>query len=136
MITREADYAIRIVLALARHAADPAPVSAEVVADEMAVPYRFVRKIAGKLVRAGLVASARGRFGGLRLARRASTLSLLDVLMAVDPETVTLNICLLDPRACRRTGTCVIHPRLASIQADLERSLASVTFASLVSKHS
>lgn len=134
MITREADYAIRIVLSLARHAPKPAPVSAESVSEEMAIPYRFVRKIAGKLVRAGIVRSLRGRTGGLRLARRPATISLLDVLYAVDPATVTLNLCLLDPSACRRMGLCAVHPHLAAIQTDLERALAAVSFAQLLPK--
>lgn len=130
MITREADYAIRIVLALARHT-DTAPVSAGAVSDEMGIPHRFVRKIAGRLVRAGLVRSLRGRAGGLRLARRPAAISLLDVLAAVDPASVTLNICLLDPRACRRAGLCEVHPHFASLQGALERGLASVSFAQL-----
>jgi Rrf2 family protein len=103
------------------------------VASEMDIPYRFVRKIAGRLVRAGLVRSARGRAGGLRLARRPTAISLLDVLSAVDPSSVTLNICLLDPRACRRVGACEVHPHFAAMQGDLERRLAAVSFAQLAS---
>jgi Rrf2 family protein len=133
MITRESDYALRIVLALARRSADPAAVPARSVSDEMDIPYRFVRKIAGKLVRAGIVRSMRGRAGGLRLTRRSSTLSVLDVLTAIDPAVVTLNLCLLNPRDCRRFGLCEIHPPLAAVQTQLERGLAAITFANLAS---
>jgi Rrf2 family protein len=131
MMTREADYAIRIVLALTRHAGEAGAVSAMPVAQEMDIPYRFVRKIAGKLVRAGIVRSTRGRAGGLRLARRPAALSVLDVLNAIDPAVVTLNLCMLDPRKCRRFGLCEIHSPLARVQTDLERSLAAITFADL-----
>lgn len=134
MITREADYAIRMVLCLTRHAADAAPVPASDISTEMEIPYRFVRKIAGRLVRSGLARSHRGKAGGLRLARRPSALSVLDVLTAIDPSAVTLNVCLLDPRSCRRLGHCEVHAPLARIQGDLERALAQVTFASLVDR--
>jgi Rrf2 family protein len=103
------------------------------VSAEMDIPYRFVRKIAGRLVRAGLVRGLRGRAGGLRLARRPAAISLLDVLAAVDASSVTLNICLLDPRACRRAGLCEIHPHFAAMQGELERRLAAVSFAQLAS---
>jgi Rrf2 family protein len=131
MITREADYAIRLVLCLARHGADAAPVPASGIAAEMEIPYRFVRKIAGRLVRAGLVRSVRGKAGGLRLARRPSALSVLDVLTVIDPSAVTLNVCLLDPRACRRVDHCEVHDPLAKVQSQIERALAGLTFAAL-----
>lgn len=131
MITREADYAIRIALALARRVGDTAVMSAEPISKEMDIPYRFVRKIAGKLVRAGIVRSTRGRAGGLRLARRPSALTVLDVLLAVAPASVTLNACLLDPRTCRRIGHCEVHGPLATVQAQIERGLAAITFADL-----
>jgi len=131
MLTRETDYAIRALLFLAR-GADGRPQSAAVIAEAMEIPYRFVRRILHKLGAAGLVSSARGKLGGLTLALQPEYISLLDITQAVDPDTVTLNLCLTDPVACSRTGRCVVHNELSRIQAILARELAAVSLADLV----
>lgn len=133
MITRETDYAIRAVLCLALHG-DEGAISTTTVATEMEIPYRFLRRILLRLVEEGLVVSTRGKQGGLRLARPAAAISLRDVVYAVDPETVTLNICLLDSESCSRAAYCVVHAELARIQALLNQQFADVTLASLVER--
>lgn len=131
MLTRESDYAIRALLYLARHT-EGAPQSAMVIAEAMDIPYRFVRRILLKLNNAGLVDSVRGKQGGLKLALIPAYISLLDIARAVDPQTVTLNLCLTEPDACRRSPQCVVHRELARVQAMIARELASISLADLV----
>ena len=129
MITREADYAIRAVLELA---ADASGRSAAVLARATAVPYPFLRRVLAKLIAAKLVLSLRGRTGGVRLARPAGKISLLDVAAAIDPATITLNSCLRDASTCARLRHCAAHTALARVQQELWRALAAVTFDQLV----
>ena len=68
-VSRRTDYAIRILLELAR--SDGAPVSVRALAETQDVPYAFARGIQRELVSAGLVESRRGALGGIMLARRA-----------------------------------------------------------------
>ncbi|MEI8242522.1 MAG: Rrf2 family transcriptional regulator [bacterium] len=131
MITREADYAIRAVLELAGGTSGR---SAAALARTAQVPYPFLRRVLGKLVAAGLVCSSRGRGGGVRLARPAAAISLLDVARAIDPDTVTLNACLREDGACCGLRRCAVHAALASVQRDLWRALAAVNFDSLASR--
>lgn len=53
------------------------------------LPRHFVAKIFQDLVRKGLLTSAKGRGGGFALARKPDTLSVADVVVAVDgPEAI------------------------------------------------
>ena len=128
MITREADYAIRAVLELASR---DAGCSAAELARATQVPYPFLRRVLQKLTAARLVATRRGRTGGVRLARASAAISLLDVARAIDPATITLNSCLRDGGACARRTCCTAQTALVRIQRDLWRALADVSFDTL-----
>jgi len=133
MITRETDYAIRALLCLARREAGSVT-STTVLAEEMEIPYRFLRRILLKLGEAGLVISQRGKQGGLRLARPAEQVSLLDAVRAVDPTVLTLNVCLTDPAECGRSSHCVVHAELAAIQTQMHQQLDGISLATLVER--
>lgn len=132
MITREADYTIRAVLHLAGRDDPSRPVSTGELADAMDIPYRFLRKLVGRMVTAGLVNSQRGKGGGVTLAKPPKNISLLDVLMAVDSRSVTLNRCLADDLSCDRSGFCAVHQRLTDVQEVMARELRAITFDRLV----
>lgn len=127
MITREADYAIRVVLYLAQHSKEGAVSTAD-LAEEMEIPYRFLRKIVRRMVDADLVISQRGQGGGLRLARPKKDISLAAVLMAIDPAGVKLNQCMLNPAECPRNSVCEITKCFRALQTDLDEKLESITF--------
>lgn len=129
MITREADYAIRAVLELSSGATSRSAVD---LARATQVPYPFLRRVLAKLTAARLVQSLRGRAGGVRLARSAAAISLLDVTRAIDPSTITLNSCLRDGGTCERMCQCAAHEPLDRLQQELWRALDAITFASLV----
>src|SRR3989304_8823463 len=74
-ITRQADYAVRIVLALAEHNHGGVERSDD-VARRQVVPRAYFTKVVQALVRAGYVRTLRGARGGIHLAR--------------DPEAITL----------------------------------------------
>jgi len=130
MITREVDYAIRAMLCLALHKGKV--ISTTAMAEEMAIPYRFLRRILLRLTAAGLVVSTRGKQGGVSLTRPAAACSLLEVVQALDPETITLNACLQSSNACDRSLTCAVHTEWARLQSLLEEQLACITLDTLI----
>lgn len=132
MITREIDYAFRAMLYLAQH--DGEIVSTTILAEEMGIPYRFLRRILLRLTATRLVASVRGKLGGLRLVADPAAVSLLDIVAAVDPHAVTLNLCLADPAACTRTNTCVVHEELVDVQQLLHDRLRQISLATLADR--
>jgi Rrf2 family protein len=75
-------------LALARQGAGSAPLRIREISEAYEIPERYLVQILLQLKGAGIVSSTRGASGGYRLARDASSISLGDVLRAVDaPET-------------------------------------------------
>ena len=81
-VSARADYAIRALLELA--AAGETPVRADAIAKAQAIPPKFLENLLVDLRRTRLVVSRRGRDGGYRLARPASSITLADVIRAID----------------------------------------------------
>ena len=133
MITREADYAVRIVLYLSKAAArrNADPVTTRSLSEEMLIPYRFSRRIVGKLQKAGFISSRKGKGGGLALARRPLDISVKEVLDAFDPVGTVLNGCCVDVKDCRLSGRCPVHRELRKIQACVDEALGGLTFGRL-----
>jgi Rrf2 family protein len=82
-VSARADYAIRALLELAT-SLDGAPIRADALARAQAIPAKFLENLLADLRRARLVSSQRGLAGGYRLARDPGTISLADVIRAVD----------------------------------------------------
>ncbi len=87
-VSAKADYAVRAMIVLARHAEDGGPLKVERVAREGDIPPKFLEGIMSELRRAGLVDSKRGAEGGYRLARPAGAVSVAEVLRVVDGPPV------------------------------------------------
>ncbi len=128
---RRADYAIRAVVDLARHASATRRRTARTIADAMDVPVGYLPQILAELVRAGLVSSVSGRDGGYFLARDPSDIDLLAVVQSVDGELGS-TVCVLRGGPCRWDEVCAVHvPWMRAQQAMLE-TLAATSLAEVV----
>jgi Rrf2 family protein len=136
MITREVDYALRIMLCLTVSQRKTEWFCAQDLAREMHVPYRFLRKIVCRLATARFIITRRGKKGGIKLNCPPKTTSMADVLRVMDSSTLTLNQCLVKGNDCVRRGHCVVHEELKPIQKMLHQQLSRVTLARLAAKHS
>ncbi len=127
-LTKRADYAIRAVLALA--AAD-ARLSVREIAADRGIPASFLRQVMGDLVAAGLIEGVEGRNGGYRLARPAGSVSLLDVIEAVEGDSHRRG-CVLRGGPCRLDGVCDVHGVFVAAQDQLLAHLAAATIESVL----
>ena len=132
MITREADYAIRVVLYLANQKHEAEIISTSELAEAMNIPYPFLRRISRKLAQAGLVNGIRGNRGGLQLREKKEDISILRVLDVIDPKAVKLNTCLVDTENCSRTKKCPVHNSIIKLQDILDSELSKIKFNDLV----
>lgn len=79
-------YAVMAMADLARYGqADAVPLSA--IADRQHLSLPYLEQLFLKLRRSGLVESARGRSGGYRLGRAARTITVAEVMAAVEEDT-------------------------------------------------
>jgi Rrf2 family protein len=130
MITREADYAIRVVLCLAAMPKGRS-MSTSVLAEQMFIPYRFLRRIVRKLCASGIVGSVRGKAGGIYLLEKPAKLSVHDILAIFDPRALMLNRCYEDNNSCPRKKKCGVHRALEPVQKLLNERLEAISFADL-----
>lgn len=83
-ISAKAEYACLAVLALARQRPEDTPIRIREISEAHGIPERYLVQILLQLKGAGLVTSTRGASGGYRLARAASSISVGEILKAID----------------------------------------------------
>lgn len=130
-ITRQADYALRAMLYLARNNSKDIKAATSVIAKEQEIPPSFLAKIISQLSIAGLITTSRGAAGGVKLARDRSAITLLDVVEAIDGP-ITLNECTQNPDVCTFGDTCPLHSVWCEAQAELVNKLRDTTFEKLI----
>jgi Rrf2 family protein len=125
-LTKRGDYAVRAMIALACDGVELR--SARAIAEEMAIPPRFLPQVMGDLVRADLVEGVTGRSGGYRLAAAAADISLLTIVEAVE-GTSRRETCVLRGGPCGRDGNCAVHAAFCSAEEAMIGALGSVSLA-------
>lgn len=128
-ISRRTDYALRILLDLARSGGEP--VSVRTIAGRQEVPYAFARGIGRELASAGLAESSRGVNGGLVLARSPDEISVLQVVEAMQGP-VSCAVCTNDPGWCKRMGACSVHGVWSGADEMLKKYLGSKSLGGLL----
>ena len=131
-ITRQADYALRAMLYLARQEENKRA-STSRIAEEQQIPPSFLAKIISQLSIAGLIHTSRGARGGVLLARAPEDISLLEVVEAIDGP-ISLNECTHDPNGCPFGEDCPLHSVWGDAQSELVNKLKNTTFAQFVTK--
>ncbi len=124
-LTREGDYAVRVLVALAgRPGGDLVRTKDLTLAT--GVPRAYLAKIVQALARVGLVRTRQGPGGGVMLGRDPAGITLRQMVEAVEGP-IHLNRCLVRAGECPRDAFCTVHPVWARIQAMLIRELDAVT---------
>jgi Rrf2 family protein len=88
-VSAKADYALRALIEIAVRA-DGSAVSAEQLGKAQDIPHGFLQAILADLRRADIVLSQRGQSGGWRFARSPETVTVADVIRAVDGPLVSV----------------------------------------------
>jgi len=125
-ISRQADYAIRVVLDLSLH---PEARIRE-VARRQRLSVSYVGRISQRLAKTGILDNKRGRLGCLSLASSPNQISILDVIEAIDGPA-RVDRCLLAPIECGREKFCPVNPVGQEILLTTVARLSSTNFASL-----
>ncbi|MBE6469078.1 MAG: Rrf2 family transcriptional regulator [Coriobacteriaceae bacterium] len=128
-ISRKTDYALRMLSMLASN--ENPLLSVRAAAESGDVPYSFARSIQHSLAQAGIIESLRGVHGGMRLKVDAKTITLREVVEAVQGPIVT-NSCAAADGVCPRAGNCCYHPIWVGTQELLRNYLDSVTLYDVV----
>jgi Rrf2 family protein len=127
ILSQTAEYALRAVVHLARHATE-GPVQALELATATDVPENYLRKVLHELARAGVLRSTRGKRGGFQLALPPERLTLLAVVARFDKITERRR-CILGRPECSDTHPCPMHQRWKSTAEQIARFFGDTTVA-------
>jgi Rrf2 family iron-responsive transcriptional regulator len=131
LITRETDYAIRILRALA----DRQLHSMQPLCESEDIPLKFAYKILRKLRDGALVKSVSGKHGGCQLVKDLRDVSLLELIQCVDGPPY-LNNCLKPGFKCswveKKCSACSFNRKLCSLQERVDHELAQLSLYDLL----
>ena len=134
-ITRESDYAMRVVRALMGETR----LSVSDICEREAITAPFAYKILKKLQNAGIVQGYRGVHGGYALKKDPAELTLYDIYSAIDSDMSIIE-CLNGRCECARNGQngvpCYAHDELTDIQDELWTMLRRKSIKELFEKDS
>jgi len=126
-----ADYAVVMMTAAARHCGGLARVNATTLAHETGVPLPTAQKLVSRLSSAGLIESTRGTGGGFRLARPPATITLADIVEAIDGPIALTSCVEHSVGDCAIDGTCRVKPHWAIVNRAVREALAGVNLTQL-----
>lgn len=130
MLTTTADHALRALLAIARHGG-ARPLRVEEIAALTGAPRNYLGKTLGALVKAGVLHSTRGPFGGFSLAIAPHELTIARVAdLFTEPRAMPR--CLLGDGPCDAARPCIAHDRWTALTAAARAPLAETTIADLL----
>lgn len=128
-LTRAADYAVRVMIFLATLSPGKRGSLPE-VAKATGAPDSFLSKVLQGLARARFITSRRGPAGGFEISALGRSVSMRDVVEAIDGP-IHLNVCMSDRRSCSRKDWCPAHPVWAKAQEALLDVLGAAMIADL-----
>ena len=129
ILSKLADYGVIIATHLA---ADPdRQVTATTLAAETRLPQATVAKVLKALSHGGVVTAARGASGGYKLARRAQSISVADVVSSID-GAIGVTECTVHTPSCERTDFCPTRPHWQRINRAVGTALQAVTLADML----
>jgi len=131
-ITRATDYAVRVMIHLASLSPGSTVRQSE-LSRATDVSGHFLSKVLQQLVRCRFIRSQRGSGGGYALAVSAGSVSLLDVVEAMEGP-VHLNQCLEKGPSCDRKAWCPAHQVWIEAQAAVRNVLGKASVANLAAQ--
>ena len=131
-LNKETDYAIRVILALAK-CPQGEIFPSQVIRQEMDLPRALSIQIISHLAHKDLINTYPGRNGGIQLARPAREITLHQVICAVEGPLI-LSECLEEDHTCQFAPHCPVQVRWIDLQGVIERELKAVNFDVLVNE--
>ena len=129
-LTTKGRFAVTAMIDVAMHGTK-GPVTLAGVSERQKISLSYLEQLFGRLRRHGLVESVRGPGGGYHLARSPESISVADVIVAVD-EPIGATKC-GGRESCQEDGErCMTHELWSGLNAHIFTFLRGVSLAQLV----
>lgn len=100
------------------------------LAEELELSFHFLTKILQMLTEAEIMESFRGPNGGIGLARSANSISLIQIISAVDGDSL-FSECALGLPDCGEAIPCPLHQSWSKRREELKRMFEKTTLGTL-----
>src|ERR687891_537621 len=138
MFSTKAEYGVRVMAHLAKSAGNH-PISLGSIADAEGLPLAYLEHLVQRLRKAELVESRRGAHGGYSLARPATSITMAEVVEALEGDIAPIECISADPGGeliCAREATgdraCPTKLLWTRVQGSIVSTLRDITLADLV----
>jgi Rrf2 family iron-sulfur cluster assembly transcriptional regulator len=128
-LTTKGRFAVTAMLDLALNEVDR-PVTLAGISERQEISLSYLEQLFSRLRRNGLVKSVRGPGGGYRIAKPLDTISVSDIITAVD-EQIDATQCGGNEN-CQDEHRCMTHDLWASLNVKILEYLSGVSLAQLV----
>ncbi len=132
MISRESDYALRIL----RFLSDGELRKAQEICDEELIPKQFTYKILKKLEKGEIIKIRHGASGGCILSKNIDEISLFEVLKTIGDD-LCVNACTGKDFSCQwseKHGGCQYHQKLLGLQEKIRSEFESIFISDILDK--
>jgi Rrf2 family transcriptional regulator, iron-sulfur cluster assembly transcription factor len=129
MISKTCLYALRATAFIAR-SDEAGYVTIQQISEKLEISFTFLTKILQQLSNAGILQSRKGPGGGVKLAKKESEISFLDVVNAVD-DRCTQTVVRKKTPECARQCNCALYEHLSSIQNRVAGMMDEITLADI-----
>jgi Rrf2 family protein len=108
LISLQADYALRMLIFVARGHSEGKSYVTRDIAEQQHIPRVFLTKIVAYLSGQGLLETHRGKGGGISLGKKPSEISVLEVIEAFE-GSLAFNECTSNPTICLLSEECTVR---------------------------
>lgn len=135
MLSNTCKYAVRALIYLGKFSEDGAKIGIKKISSDLLIPTPFLGKILQNLVKQKILVSTKGPNGGFGLGKKASEISLYEIVRIVDGEDFFRN-CLIGMQPCATHANnekpCPVHGKFGPIRAQLLLFYQETTIAGIL----
>lgn len=130
-LSKSFGYALRGILYIAVMRDEERKVQIEEIATKLAVPKHFLGKIMQQVVKAGLLKSTKGPYGGFSLAGETLTTPVIRLVEITD-GLEQFSMCVLKLKYCNGLNPCPLHYEIEEVKRNYLNVFNKNTFGDLL----
>lgn len=130
-LSKSFGYALRGILYVALMQDENRRIQIDEIAEKLSVPRHFLGKIMQQVVKAGLLHSTKGPYGGFSLSEKTLEAPLIDLVNVTDGLD-QFNICVLKLKYCDGVSPCPLHNEMEKIKTRLLTIFEQTTMKDLL----
>lgn len=133
-LSNTSKYTIRILVYMVNHKGKSL-ISAKELSKNLNIPYKFLTKIMTELARVGFIESIRGREGGYKFLKKASEITVSDILDLFN-DSIKDEACILGIDFCDSQQKCALHDKWIKSKIQLQKMFKESTIESIAKEGS